>query len=197
MSHPATVNTPDGDARDDQIRAARIGELVAHDATIALAEYDPAWPGLFDIEAGRIRRALGDRVLRLEHVGSTSVPGLAAKPKIDIVLAVVDSGDEPAYVPDLEAMGYRLRIREPGWYEHRVLTGSDTDVNVHVFSQDCPEIERMVLFRDHLRTHDEDRELYERTKRELAARRWRYVQHYADAKTAVVNAILDRAPGSR
>lgn len=155
MTHPATVK-PDGDARDQQIRAASIGQSVAHDATIVLAEYDQAWPGLFDIEATRIRRALGDRVLRMEHVGSTSVPGLAAKPRIDIVLGVADSGDEPAYVPDLEAVGYVLRIREPGWYEHRVLTGPDTDVNLHVFSRDCPEIERMVLFRNHLRTHDVD-----------------------------------------
>jgi GrpB-like predicted nucleotidyltransferase (UPF0157 family) len=190
------VNEPERDAREEQIRAATVGDLVPHEATVALAEYDAAWPVLFDVEARRIRGALGDRVLLLEHVGSTSVPGLAAKPKIDIVLAVADSGDEPAYVPDLETSGYVLRIREPGWYEHRVLRGSDTEVNLHVFSEGCPEIERMVLFRDHLRMHGEDRALYERTKRELAARRWRYVQHYADAKTTVVDAILDRAAGS-
>jgi GrpB-like predicted nucleotidyltransferase (UPF0157 family) len=129
----------------------------------------------------------------LEHVGSTSVPGLAAKPRIDVVLAVTDSADEATYVPRLEAAGYVLRIREPAWYEHRVLRGPDTDVNVHVFSEGCPEIDRMLLFRDHLRSHDADRALYERTKHELAVRRWRYVQHYADAKGAVVEEILDRA----
>src|SRR5207302_6760720 len=131
-------------------------------------------------------------VLLLEHCGSTSVPGLAAKPIIDMLLAVPDSGDEPAYVPDLEAAGYVLRIREPGWYQHRVLKGPDTDVNLHVFSAGCPEIERMLAFRDRLRNDDAERALYERTKRELVARRWRYVQNYADAKTEVVEAIIAR-----
>ena len=180
-------------ARDAEIGAARVGPVVPHNATIELAEYDPAWPGLFEREAARVRRALGDRALLLEHVGSTSVPGLAAKPLIDIVLAVADSGDEPGYVPALEAAGYVLRIREPQWYEHRLLKGPDADVNLHVFSRGCPEIERMLRFRDHLRSHAADRALYEGTKRELAVRQWRHVQDYADAKTAVVNEILDRA----
>lgn len=184
------------DEREASIRAATVGDLVPHDAPVQLIEYDPAWPGLFARDEARIRAALGDRVLLLEHVGSTSVPGLAAKPKIDIVLAVADSGAEPAYVPDLEAAGYVVRIREPGWFEHRVLRGPDTDVNLHVFSRDCPEIERMVRFRDHLRADGEDRALYEQTKRDLAARTWRHVQHYADAKTTVVEEILRRAaPG--
>jgi GrpB-like predicted nucleotidyltransferase (UPF0157 family) len=132
-------------------------------------------------------------VLLLEHVGSTSVPGLAAKPIVDIVLAVADSADEEAYVPALEAAGYVLRIREPGWFEHRLLRGAVASVNVHVFSEDCAEIERMVLFRDWLRREDADRELYERTKRELAQREWQFTQHYADAKTEVVEAIIARA----
>ena len=87
----------------------------------------------------------------------------------------------------------QLRIREPGWYQHRVLKGPDTDVNLHVFSAGCPEIERMLAFRDRLRNDDAERALYERTKRELVARRWRYVQNYADAKTEVVEAIIARA----
>jgi GrpB-like predicted nucleotidyltransferase (UPF0157 family) len=131
--------------------------------------------------------------MRLEHTGSTSVPGLAAKPVIDMTLVVHDSSDESAYVPQLEAVGYRLVIREPHWFEHRVYKGPDTNVNLHTFSPGCPEIDRMVGFRDWLRTHDDDRELYERTKRELATRTWQYVQHYADAKTAVVEAIIARA----
>ena len=155
-----------------------------------LAEYDPAWPALFEREATRIRSALGDRVRLLEHAGSTSVPGLAAKPIIDIVLAVPDSSDEAAYVPELEAAGYVLRIREPDWFEHRLFKGPDTNVNVHVFTDDCVEIDRMLAFRDWLRTHDDDRLLYERTKRELAARDWKYVQHYADAKSEVVAEII-------
>ena len=109
--------------REAEIRAHTVGELKAHDAPIQLAEYDPAWPTLFEREASRIRRALGDRALLLEHTGSTAVPGLAAKPIIDITLVVPDSGDEPAYVPSLEAAGYVLRIREPDWFEHRVFKG--------------------------------------------------------------------------
>lgn len=160
---------------------------------IALAEYDPGWPALFEREAARIRGALGDRALLVEHAGSTSVPGLAAKPIVDIVLAVPDSSDEGAYVPALEAAGYALRIREPEWYEHRVFRGPDTDINLHVFSRGCEEIDRMLAFRDHLRTNDADRALYERTKRELAAREWEFVQDYADAKTEVVEEIVARA----
>lgn len=116
-----------------------------------------------------------------------------AKPRIDIVLAVSDSSDETTYVPPLEAAGYVLRIREPDWHEHRVFKGPDLDVNLHVFSAGCPEIRRMIVFRDHLRRNAADRLLYERTKRALAKRRWKYTQHYADAKTRTVEEILARA----
>jgi GrpB-like predicted nucleotidyltransferase (UPF0157 family) len=178
---------------DEQILAARIGEVVPLNGPIYLADYDPAWPRLFAREAERVRAVLGDRVLLLEHVGSTSVPGLAAKPRIDMLLVVPSSADEPAYVPAMEAAGYVLRIREPDWYEHRVFKGPDTDINLHVFSPGCSEVERMRRFRDWLRTHPADRALYERTKRELARKEWKYTQHYADAKTAVVEEILARA----
>jgi GrpB-like predicted nucleotidyltransferase (UPF0157 family) len=178
---------------EEEIRAATVGELEAHAATIHLAEYDPGWPRLFEREAARIRSALGGRALQVEHTGSTSVPGLAAKPVIDIVLVVADSSDEDDYVPLLEAAGYTLTIREPDWHEHRLLKGPDTNVNVHVFSARSGEVDRMLAFRDWLRTNDDDRELYERAKRELAAREWKYVQNYADAKSAVVEDILARA----
>ena len=178
---------------DAEIAAVRIGPPDVLDGQITLDEYDAAWPRLFEREVERIRSALGDRALLIEHVGSTSVPGLPAKPRIDMVLAVADSSDEPGYVPSLEAAGYVLRVREPAWYEHRVFKGPDTDINLHVFSMDCPEIERMLRFRDHLRVDDDDRLLYEQTKRELAKRTWKYMQHYADAKTAVVEEILVRA----
>jgi GrpB-like predicted nucleotidyltransferase (UPF0157 family) len=121
------------------------------------------------------------------------VPGLAAKPIVDMTLVVADSSDEEAYVPDLVAVGYVLRIREPDWYEHRILKGPDTNVNLHVFSDGCTEVERMVAFRDWLRTHDDDRELYESAKRDLAAQEWKYVQNYADAKSEIVRQILTRA----
>ncbi len=110
-----------------------------------------------------------------------------------MLLVVPDSSDEPAYVPALEAAGYVLRIREPDWYEHRCLKGPDTDVNLHVVSESCLEIERWLRFRDRLRSDAAVRERYERVKRELAAREWRYVQHYADAKSAIVEQILARA----
>jgi GrpB-like predicted nucleotidyltransferase (UPF0157 family) len=180
-----------------QILAARIGPTPPHNAPIFLADYDSDWPRRFDHEAERIRAALGERVVQLEHVGSTSVPGLAAKPLIDILLVVPDSADESAYAPPLEAAGYVLRVREPEWYEHRVFKGPDTDLNLHVFSPHCVEIDRMLRFRDWLRTHDDDRALYEHTKRDLARREWKYVQNYADAKTEVVEAILARAGHSR
>jgi GrpB-like predicted nucleotidyltransferase (UPF0157 family) len=178
---------------DEDIEAARIGGPTVHDGPIHLVEHDDAWAESFAREAKRIRGALGPAVLGVDHVGSTAVTGLAAKPTIDIVLVVTDSSDEAAYVPALEAAGYVLRIRESEWFEHRLLNGPDVDVNLHVFSAGCPEVERMVRFRDHLRAHDADRELYERTKRELAVRRWKYVQHYANAKSDVVAEIMARA----
>jgi GrpB-like predicted nucleotidyltransferase (UPF0157 family) len=177
---------------EEQIRAATVGELEPLTGPIELLEYDPGWPDLFLREERRIRAALGDRVLLLEHVGSTSVPGLAAKPIIDMTLVVPDSSDEESYVPALEAVGYVLRIREPDWHEHRCFKGPDTNVNLHVYSSGCPEIERTVLFRDRLRENREDRELYGRAKRDLAAREWRYVQNYADAKTVVIEGIIAR-----
>ena len=178
---------------DEELRKVRVGALVPHNAPITLADYDPGWPALFDREAARIRAVLGDTALLVEHAGSTSVPGLAAKPIIDIVLAVPDSADEAAYVPAMEAAGYVLRVREPDWFEHRLFKGPDTDINLHVFSAGSAEIGRMLIFRDWLRASSADRDYYQRVKRELAQRTWRHVQHYADAKTAVVSEIGERA----
>ena len=182
---------------DEDLRRLTVGELTPHDAPITLAEYDPDWPRLFAREADRIRTVLGPAALRVEHVGSTSVPGLAAKPIIDILLVVADSAQESTYAPALEAAGYLLRIREPEWFEHRLFKGPDTNINMHVFGAGTSEIDRMLAFRNWLRDHDEDRDLYARTKRELAARTWRHVQHYANAKTAVVQEIIDRLNAAR
>ncbi|HEY5489246.1 MAG TPA: GrpB family protein [Candidatus Limnocylindrales bacterium] len=178
---------------DEEIAAARIGPPEIHNSTIYLAPYDPEWSRLFEREERRIRAALSDRALLIEHAGSTSVPGLSAKPIIDIVLAVADTTDELAYVPAMEAAGYVLRIREPDWHQHRLFKGPDTAVNLHVFTIGCTEIERMLFFRDHLRSDEADRTLYENTKQELARRTWKYVQHYADAKSGVVEEILTRS----
>jgi GrpB-like predicted nucleotidyltransferase (UPF0157 family) len=178
---------------EEQIIAATVGERQPHNSTIYLAPYDPEWPSLFARLETQVREALGEAVLLLEHVGSTSVPGLSAKPKIDMVLAVADSSDEPSYVKALEEKGYTLRIREPDWYEHRMLKPPDVKGNLHVFSEGCEEIEQMLLFRDWLRTRADDRLRYEEIKRELAGRTWKYTQNYADAKTEVIQEILARA----
>ena len=162
------------------------------DGPVRLAEPDLAWAGWYVRERDRVHAALGERAVQIEHVGSTSVPGLAAKPVIDIVLVVADSAQEASYVPGLEAVGYRLRFREPSWYEHRFLVDAPT-VQIHVFTVGTTEVDRMLLFRDRLRSCAADRELYQRTKRELAAARWSYVQDYADAKTSVIADILARA----
>jgi GrpB-like predicted nucleotidyltransferase (UPF0157 family) len=178
---------------EEQIRAATVGKLTPFDACIVLADYHPDWPELFLREAYKVHAALTDRALRIEHVGSTAVPGLIAKPIIDIVLVVTDSSDEAAYVSDLEAAGYVLHIREPNWHEHRMFKGRDPDVNLHVFSPSCREIERMLRFREWLRGNASDRDLYAHTKRELAQRQWTFRQNYADAKTPVIEGIMARA----
>jgi GrpB-like predicted nucleotidyltransferase (UPF0157 family) len=184
---------PDGSMTEDQLRAVTIGELVPLSAPIRLFEYDPDWPDRFRREAERIRAVLGDRVLQLEHVGSTAVPGLHAKPIIDMLLVLANSADEPAYVPAMEGAGYVLRIREPDWNEHRLFKGPESNINLHVFSTGCPEVARMLAFRDWLRINSSDRDLYARTKLELARKNWMYVQNYADAKTVVVEQIMARA----
>jgi GrpB-like predicted nucleotidyltransferase (UPF0157 family) len=110
-----------------------------------------------------------------------------------LVLAVPDSSDEQSYVPELERKGYVLRIREPHWFQHRLFKGPDTDINLHVFTAGCSEIEQMLLFRDWLRSHPEDRDAYAGKKRELAQLKWKFVQNYADAKTGIVHQILAKA----
>lgn len=199
MGEDRSKDLPGHDAplTEDQIIAATVGKRPLLNSTIYLAPYDPEWPSQFNHLKKQIIGALGDGVLRLEHVGSTAVPGLSAKPIIDMVLAVADSSDEPSYVKTLDEKGFTLRIREPDWYEHRVLRPPDVNGNLHVFSDGCEEIETMVLFRDWLRNHDEDRVLYEDTKRELAAETWKYTQNYADAKSEIVREIMERARSRR
>jgi len=165
---------------------------------IQIIVYDPLWPEVFRRETDRIMILLGCQALQIEHIGSTSVAGLAAKPIIDILLVVADSSDESPYVPILERSGYSLGIREPNWYEHRMFKGPAADINLHVFSSGCPEINRILNFRDWLRSNAADRNLYERTKRALAEKEWSDVEGYAHAKTTVIEEILARAtPKSR
>jgi GrpB-like predicted nucleotidyltransferase (UPF0157 family) len=160
---------------------------------VRLDPYDPAWPQTFAALAAGIRAALGNAAIAIHHAGSTSVPGLSAKPVIDIVLAVPDSRDEAGYVLALEAIGYKLHVREPDWFDHRLLKFVDPAVNLHAFAAGCSEIDRMLAFRDWLRGHEDDRDLYQAEKLRLAARTWTYMQDYADAKSEVVEQIIARA----
>jgi GrpB-like predicted nucleotidyltransferase (UPF0157 family)/N-acetylglutamate synthase-like GNAT family acetyltransferase len=159
---------------------------------VAIRDYDPAWPETFDRQRDLLLGALDGVDVVVEHTGSTSVPGLPAKPIIDITMTVPDSADETAYVPLLEEVGYSLTIREPDWFEHRVLNRDWPRVNLHVFTVGCEEVARMTGFRDHLRTSASDRELYASVKRQLAERDWENVQDYADAKTEIVADIMTR-----
>jgi GrpB-like predicted nucleotidyltransferase (UPF0157 family) len=179
---------------DQKLAEVTVGECREVNSTINLVEYDPAWPRRFKEIETQVRGALGDLVVMLEHAGSTSVPGLSAKPIIDIVLEVESAAGEQAYIPALENTGFTLRIREPGWFEHRLLELED--VNLHVFSANCEESARMLRFRDWLRSNADDRRLYQQTKVALAKQIWKYTQNYADAKTAVVEEIMSRAISS-
>ena len=183
------------DPIEERAREVIIGDLES--PAIVVVDYDPAWPGRFRREAAKIRAALGKAALAIEHIGSTSVPGLSAKPIVDILLVVEGSSNEPSYVPALERAGYVLRVRERDFHEHRMLRTAARDVHVHVFSPRSPEIDRYLLLRDHLRCDEEDRAIYARTKRDLATRDWPSMQHYAEAKTEVIEGIIARAAAAR
>ncbi|MBO3088001.1 GrpB family protein [Cellulomonas dongxiuzhuiae] len=170
--------------------------------TLRIEEPDPAWTQRYDEQAAEIAAALGERLLHLQHVGSTSVPGLPAKPVVDIDLTVADPTDEAAYVPDLEALGYVHWFTEPAWHEHRLLKHLDEPrVHLHVFGPDCPEVVRHRMFRDWLRAHQEDRERYAEAKRSAAARTTAtghdngavgFGMLYNQVKEPVVREIYDR-----
>ncbi len=160
---------------------------------IEICDYDPAWPAQFETHRKRIARALGSAAQQIEHIGSTSVPGLGAKPIIDILLVVEDSRDEASYLPYLESAGYILRVREPEWQEHRMLRTPEKDIHLHVFSDGSSEIDRYLIFRNHLRENRDERELYEGTKRKLAGQDWPSMNDYAEAKTEVIQQIMARA----
>jgi len=160
---------------------------------IVIVAYDPAWPIRFAHEAQKVARALGPVALGIEHIGSTSVPGLPAKPIVDMLVMVRAPEEEERYVPPLMAAGYELRVREPEFNEHRMLRTPTHDVHLHVFAPDAPNVLEYRLLREWLRQSAEDRELYAETKRSLAKRDWDDMNDYAMAKTDVIAAILGRA----
>lgn len=156
---------------------------------IVLVPYDSGWPQLYETRRQLIQAALGSTARRIEHIGSTAVPGLPAKPIIDVLVVVGDVEHEAAYLAALEAAGFVLRVREPG---HRMMRTVDLGVHVHFYSEGASAIERCLTFRDRLRSSEKDHDRYAATKRELAARDWPTMNHYADAKTDVIQQILNR-----
>ncbi|HZR13789.1 MAG TPA: GrpB family protein [Acidimicrobiia bacterium] len=156
---------------------------------IVIEPYDPAWPVRFAHERACITDALGPAARRVEHIGSTSVPGLGAKPIVDI-LVVVDDVDDVRVGDALELAGYVLRVREPG---HRMFRRPDRSVHVHLWPTGSDDVRRHLLFRDRLRVDAGDRARYEAIKRELARCDWDDMNDYADAKSAVVAEITARA----
>ena len=155
---------------------------------IVIADYDPAWPRRFEIERERIAAALGERALRIEHIGSTSVPGLAAKPIVDILVEVAALDGV-----DLGPAGYVLRVREDG---HLMFRTPELDVHVHVWPSESPNIAADLAFRDRLRESADDRAAYEALKRDLANRDWPDMNHYAEAKGPLIREIAARYQGS-
>jgi GrpB-like predicted nucleotidyltransferase (UPF0157 family) len=160
---------------------------------IVIVEYDPLWPVQFQRHSAIISQALGKKALGIEHVGSTSVPGLAAKPIIDIDVLVEDSRNEAAYLPALLSAGYVLRVREPDWHEHRMFRTPELDVHIHIFSTGSTEVTRHLAFRNRLRSNAEDRLRYEVLKRKLAQKDWPDMNAYAQAKSEAVEEIITRA----
>jgi GrpB-like predicted nucleotidyltransferase (UPF0157 family) len=163
---------------------------------VELADPDPQWIAWYDEVSHRVRSALGVRALHVEHVGSTSVPGMPAKPVVDVDLLVADPDDEDSYVPALNQVGFVLRIREPWWYRHRMLRSESPRCNLHVFGYDSPEPLRHRLFREWLTTHPGDRGLYAQAKRQAALETsgaGEHVSAYNARKQAVVREIYARA----
>ena len=176
----------------EQMAAALVGEPPATWQSIIIEDYDPAWADRFAAASSLLGEALSGLIIAIEHVGSTSVPGLPAKPIIDIDLLIEDTADESRYLPALEELGYRLILREPWWYGHRMLVSPAEDVHLHVWPAGAPEPVRHRLFRDWLRAHSADRDLYAATKRRLARDTVHRPGDYSLAKNDVIDDIYER-----
>jgi GrpB-like predicted nucleotidyltransferase (UPF0157 family) len=160
---------------------------------VELVEYDPGWPERYERWRSVISEALGETALRIEHVGSTAVPGLPAKPVIDIQVSVEDITSEAAYVPRLESVGLQLRSRDALHRYLRPFPDQPREVHVHVCPSGSDWERDHLLFRDYLRADASARDAYARTKRQ-AAERWSDDRlAYTDAKTESVLGILEQA----
>jgi GrpB-like predicted nucleotidyltransferase (UPF0157 family) len=179
------------ESRDDHLDAVLDAVLVGgrEECTVEIVPYRDDWPTRYDAERRRIAGALGPTARRIEHIGSTAVPGLAAKPIVDIMVTVDDPNDELLFRPPLETAGYILRVKEP---DHRMFRTAERDVHVHVWPAGGDEERRHLAFRDHLRAHERDRSRYEEVKLSLVGH-YRDMNYYAEAKSAVIEEILERA----
>lgn len=157
---------------------------------IVLVPHDPAWAARFDGLRAGLAVALAGIAVRIEHVGSTSVPGLDAKRIVDLQVAVADPGDEAALTPAMASQGLELRVREPA---HRMYRTPARDVHVHVWVAGSDDERRHLVFRDWLRRSPADRVRYAAVKHELAAREWDDMNDYAQAKGDVIAEITARA----
>lgn len=179
---------PSGEELDRYLDSVLIGGR--EPVPLVIADYDSAWPSRFAELAARIGLALGDAALAIEHIGSTSVPRLAAKPIIDVLVVVADLEDEPSYVPALVDARFVLRVREAG---HRMFRTPERDAHIHVYPSGDRAIRDYLDLRDWLRIDGSDRALYEGVKRDLAQRPWSDMNHYAEAKSDVIQQVLGRA----
>ena len=163
---------------------------------IEIVPYRSDWPLQFKRHAERIKTALGEKALRIEHIGSTSVNGLAAKPIVDILLTIADPSAEDRYFPDMLTLGCELRVREPHFDEHRMFRTPTRDVHIHIFAPASGEVQRYLVFRDFLRSNPEVRDAYAALKRELSTRDWEDMDEYADAKSPFFEGVIKLAHDS-
>jgi GrpB-like predicted nucleotidyltransferase (UPF0157 family) len=161
---------------------------------VTLVKCDPMWPTQFEALRAELAGTLGPLATGIEHVGSTAVPHLAAKPIIDVLVTVESIDPDEIYAAPLAAIGYELRVREPG---HRMFRPATRDVHVHVWAEGSQEAEDYVLLRNRLRASPADRDAYEALKRELARHDWPDVNYYAEAKSPMVRELLARARAAR
>ncbi|MEU4530002.1 GrpB family protein [Micromonospora ureilytica] len=176
----------------EQVDAGLVGNPPRTWKSVVIEEYDSAWAQRFIVVRSSLTEALGGLIIGVEHVGSTAVPGLAAKPVIDVDLSIEDTAEESGYLPALERLGFRLVLREPWWHGHRMLVSLTEDVNLHVWPRGAPEPVRHRLFRDWLRSHPQDREVYAAAKRRLARDTAHRPRDYSLAKNTVIDEIYAR-----
>jgi putative glutamine amidotransferase len=173
-------------------RRAKPGQTDGRSRAYRIADPDPAWPKVYATEAARIAAALpDDLVVRIEHIGSTSVPGLAAKPVIDISLALASLMPRDPYLSALTSIGYVHQVdpwNDDHEYFSREVDGADL-FHIHVCLADGPFERTHIAFRDWLRSHPEDAAAYLRLKRELAAAHPRDIVSYVEGKSAFIAAI--------